>query len=740
MRVELPQIFDGLSGACEAFLRDQPGIQAVRLNPRCRSVVLHYDPDVLRAGDLVSLIEQLPLDQLTTYQPRPPPRQAEDSSVMAWLPLALSSAAVALGALAEASIAPWLVAGAAVPIFMRAFEAITQRGKLNVDVLDAAATAVLAVQGQIQTAAVMVWLVSLGDVIRDLTMQRSRRAIEELFDGRTQFAWVVRDGEKMRVRVEEIRDGDQVVVYPGELIPVDGMVVSGRATVDQQILTGESMPVERDVGDQVFAATVVRDGKLYLSATQVGRETMAAKVVQLVQQAPVRETRIQNYAEQFADRLVPWSFSGAGGAFVLSGDVNRAAALLIVDYGTGIRVAAPTTVLASMTKAARQGILIKGGRHLERLAEVDAIVFDKTGTLTLGTPEVVEVLPYREEEMSTERMVALAAAAQQRFTHPVAEAIVRTAMAQGLSIPERETSEYLIGRGVKATVDGSVVLVGSQRFMTINRVSVRRAGEDLRRINEVAASPVFIAIDGQLVGVLVLADPLRPEAGAIVQALRERGIAEVVMLTGDHPAVAKRVAETLGISRYIAEALPDQKAALVKTLQCEGHTVAVAGDGINDSPALAQADVGIAVRGGAEVARETAHVALLEGNLWKIPQAIDIARESIHLIRQNWNLMFYPNTAAIALSLPGLIGPIGATLISNGSAVLATLNALRPLLDGQSVRSTHSPAAAGPAPRSSVRGFRLTPCQAPRRPERCLSRSLAGHRPPASSPGASRRR
>jgi P-type Cu2+ transporter len=261
MRVDLPQIFDGLSGACEAFLRDQPGVQEVRLNPGCRSMTLNCNPDVLKVDDLVALVDEVDVDQLKTYRPRNPPRQVEDSSSMAWLPLALSSVAVALGVLAEAAIAPWLVAGAAVPIFTRAFEAITQRGKLNVDVLDAAATAVLAVQGQIQTAALMVWLVSLGDVIRELTTQHSRRAFEELFDGRTQFAWFVRVGEKIRVPVEEILDGDQVVVYPGDLIPVDGTVVSGGATVDQKILTGESMPVEKNVGDQVYAATVVRAGR-----------------------------------------------------------------------------------------------------------------------------------------------------------------------------------------------------------------------------------------------------------------------------------------------------------------------------------------------------------------------------------------------------------------------------------------------------------------------------------------------
>jgi heavy metal translocating P-type ATPase len=686
MRLDCPQLFDGLSEACESFLRDQPGIQEVRLNPSCRSVILTYDPARRTEDELVSLMQALSLDQLETYQPQQPLHAVPAAPSVAWQPLALSSAAVAIGVLAESALAPWLLVGAAVPIFTRAIEALFQQGKLNVDVMDAAATTVLALQGQVQTAAVMVWLVSLGHVIRDLTRQQSHRAIEALFDGRTQFAWVVRDGEKMQVRVEAVRAGDEVVVYPGELIPVDGTVVTGTATVDQQILTGESMLVEKSAGDQVYAATVVRDGKLYLTAAKVGAETMAAKVVQLVRDAPVRETRIQNYTEQFADRLVPWSFFGAGLTLVLTGDVNRVASLLIVDYGTGIRVAAPTTVLASMTKAARQGILMKGGRSLERLAAVDAIIFDKTGTLTLGVPEVVEVIPYGQE-FSAAQILALAAAAQQRLAHPVAEAIVRTAKAQETSIPERETSEYTIGLGVEASVEGAVVLVGSRRFMEAKGIAVRRARADLKRLDAAAAAPIFVARDGRLIGLLALADPLRPEAGMVIQALRERGVADIIMLTGDHPAVARKVADVVGITRYIADALPGQKAELVRTLQAEGHTVAVVGDGINDSPALAQADVGIAVRGGVDVARETAHVALLEGNLWKIPQALDIARESIQLIQQNWHLILYPNTAAIALALLGLSGPIGATLISNGSAIVATVNALRPLLDGITITS-----------------------------------------------------
>jgi heavy metal translocating P-type ATPase len=689
MRVQGCEFLGSLSDSFEACLRGQPGIRDVRLNPTCQSLILHYDPALLDADHLVAFVEQLSPDQIRTYRPREHPQPVDERPSITWLPLTLSSAAIGVGALVESSLAPWLLAGAAVPIFSRAFESLTRRGKLNVDVLDAAATTVLVLQGQVHAASLMVWLVSLGDFIRDITMQGSQRAIEGLFDGKIQSAWVLRGESKVRVKVEDVQAGDQIVVYPGELIPVDGTVIAGKATVDQKILTGESMPVGKGEGDHVYATTVVREGKLYLQAANVGEATVAAKVVKLVRDAPIRETRVQNYAEQFADRVVPWSLTGAAGAFLTTGNVNVAAPLLIVDYATGIRVAAPTTVLSSMAKAAGQGILIKGGRYLEQLAQTDAIVFDKTGTLTLGSPEIIDIIAYSENGLYADRILALAAAAQQRLTHPIARAIVQMATARGLRIPERDDSEYLIGLGVEAPVDGSVIHVGSQRFMTLKGISLGRAVADLRRIDEAAAAPIFVAIDGELRGLLVLADPLRAEAGAVIRALRARGIQDIVMLTGDHATVAKQVAEALGITRYIAEALPDHKAGLVRTLQAEGRTVAVVGDGINDSPALAQADVGIAVLGGAEVAQETAHVALLEGNLWKIPQAIDIARESIHLIEQNWQLIFYPNTAAIALSLLGLIGPVGATLISNGSGVLATGNGLRPLLDGRSLRSRH---------------------------------------------------
>jgi Cu2+-exporting ATPase len=679
MRSEDRAVLDDWSDSLEAFLRDRAGVEQVSFNPTCRTVVVTFDAEVVSADDIAARVERVTIEDLRSYRPRRPTPPPEESTDISWLNLGLSSAAVALGVFAESTIAPWFLAGAAVPIFKRAFDAIAGKGKLNVDVLDAAATTVLAVQGQFQTAAVMVWLVSLGDFIRDLTLHRSHRAIEDLFDGKGSLAWVVRDGRKTQIPVEEVQPGDEVVVYPGELVPVDGTVTSGKAMLDQKLLTGESMPVEKGPGDSVFAATAVREGKLYLEVAKVGNETMVAKVIQLVRDAPLRETRVQNYAERFADQLVPWSLLGAGASFVATGTVDRAAALLIIDYGTGIRVAAPTAVLASLTRAARMGILVKGGRYLEQLAEVDAIVFDKTGTLTVGEPEVTEIVPL-SKKFTAERILALAASAEDRLTHPISEAIVRAAKVRELTIPERDSSEYTIGLGVEASVDGMVVTVGCDRFMASKDVATTRAGRDLRRIAEAASTPIFVAIDGTLVGLLVCNDPLRPEAAEVVAALRARGVVEVVMLTGDQPAVAQRVAESVGITRYIADALPQEKSEVVRSLQRQGRRVAVIGDGINDSPALAQADVGIAVRGGADVARETAHVALLQGNLWNIPRVIDLARDSMRLIQQSWTVNVYGNTTAVALSVFGVFGPIGATLVSNGSAILGTLNGLRPLL------------------------------------------------------------
>ena len=704
LRVPAMKTIPGLAEPLQRLLRDQPGVVEVTVNDWCSSVTVICDSSTWTSDRLCVWVQLLNPTEVVSYKSaNESVDQAQATTDEAGDELWYSSAGICLVLLVEplaAPLVPLLLLASALPMLKRAHRSLSEDGKLNVDVLDASATSLLVVQGAFPMAIFMVWLINVADVIRDLTMMRSKKAIEEILGFQNIEAWVVRDGQKIRVSVAEVQLGETVVVYPGERIAVDGTVLSGKALVDQAALTGESLPVEKEEGALVYAATVVREGKLYICAERIGSATEAAQILRLVEAAPTRETKIQNYAVKWANDLVPYSFVGGAIGAVMGGGLPGAAAVLVVDYGTGIRIAAPTTVLSAMTKAIRNGILIKGGRALENLAEVDAVVFDKTGTLTTGHPDVLEVVPVNSS--TVDEVLALAAAAERRLTHPVADAIVRAAEARQVTIPERTTSDYSLGLGVEAIVNDSVVLVGSPRFMTLREVILSPEVQGhISRMQQQAISPLCVIKDGLVIGLLAISDPVRPEARDVVQALRDRGIKHIVMLTGDHTDVARRIAAELGITEFLAEVFPGDKSETVQRLQREGFKVAVVGDGVNDSPMLAYADVGIAVEGGTEAARETAPVVLLHGGLWKVPLAIDIGRETVALIRQNWNIIAIPNTFAAALACIGLLGPIGATLLSNGSAIVATLNGLRPIMEQQPIKVV-SPARQGtkllPAP------------------------------------------
>ena len=703
LRVPAIKTSSGLAEPLERLLRDQPGVADVGVNVWCCSVTVTCDPSIWTSHKLCLWLQLQKAADVASY------KSASESAVQvqaesdAGDELWYSSAGIGLVLLLEplaGPLVPLLLLASALPMLKRAHRSLSEDGKLNVDVLDASATSLLVVQGSFPMAIFMVWLINIADWVRDLTMMRSKKAIEEILGYQNIEAWVVRDGQKVRVIVAEVQLGEMVVVYTGERIAVDGTVLSGKALVDQAALTGESLPVEKEEGSLVYAATVVREGKLYIRAERIGGETEAAQILRLVEAAPARETKIQNYAVKWANDLVPYSFAGGAIGAVMGGGLQGAAAVLIIDYGTGIRIAAPTTVLSAMTKAIRNGILIKGGRPLESLAEVDAVVFDKTGTLTTGSPDILEVVPVNSS--TSDEVLAMAAAAELRLSHPMANAIVRAAEARQLSIPERTASDYSLGLGVEAIVNDSVVLVGSPRFMMLRGLSLSsEVKEHISRMQQQAISPLCVARDGFVIGLLSISDPLRPEAQDVVQALRDRGIKRIVMLTGDHQDVARRIAAELGVTEYLAEVFPGDKSETVQRLQREGYTVAVVGDGVNDSPMLAYADVGIAVEGGTEAARETAPVVLLHGGLWKVPLAIDIGRETVALIRQNWSIISIPNTIALGLACVGLLGPIGATLLSNGSAIVATINGLRPIMEQQShkvVSSSRKSTILLPAP------------------------------------------
>ncbi|MPZ49741.1 MAG: cadmium-translocating P-type ATPase [Dehalococcoidia bacterium] len=652
----------------ESYLRRQDGVIEVRVGAATGSVVVLFDASVLSTADVMAAVRQGQAadSESSGEDPRP--------SVRPLLAGLLSAAAVLLEAPAAVSFG--LLACAAGPLVKRATEALTRERKVTVDVLDLSAVGLLALRGNALAAGLSVALIEAGEYVRSLTSRRSRRAVADLLAGADPYAWVLRGHRKLRLAVSDVQPGDTVVVYSGQLIVVDGVVVAGRGQVDQKSLTGESRQVEKQVGGQVFASTVLSDGKLYIRAEHVGASTRAHRVAQLLQAAPSYDTRATNYARRFADRLVLPTFALSACVYALTGDAGRSVSILLFDFATGIRVSAPTTILATMAAAARRGVIIKGGRAIEQLARADSIIFDKTGTLTFGRPVVTRVVPLAAATLE-EEVLALAAAAEKRLTHPVASAIVRAAEERNLAVPERDDSHFTIGLGVEALVNGSVVHVGDGRFMQQNGVSA------LPHLNGQGAassdSLVLVARDGELLGAIYYADIPRREARDVIARLRQMGFRNLVMVTGDDEDAARPVAAALGLDEVRANVFPEDKAEIVRALQAKGHVVAVIGDGINDSPALAFADVSVSFRGGSDIARETADI-VLEDSLAGLPLAVELSRRAMGLIQQNLAIVALPNVAGMAMAASGAAGPLLSTALNNGSSVAAALNGLRPLL------------------------------------------------------------
>ncbi len=658
----------------------------VRLNSWCASVVIECDVHALSVLDeIIFRLRVIGTSQFPAYAAsEAPPRTGKIWKFASANSLPLNTLCAALCLIESPALLALtlpLMTFAAIPTWRRALLVLREERRLNVDFLDSIAIGISIFQGQFFTGAFILWMISLGDWIRNKTAGRSKRAIADLLEFQSADAWVVRGRKVVRIPAAEVVVGDTVVAYPGELIPVDGEVLSGSAVVDQRTVTGESLPVERSPGNPVYAGTIVRDGRIRLRAVRVGANTTAAQIVHLIEAAPMGETRIQNYAEQFADRLVLPQLVLSAGLYGISGDLNRLLSMLIVDYGTGIRVAAPTSVLASMTHAARLGILIKSGSHMEKLAKLDTILFDKTGTLTTGVLQVLDIVSLNPRKFPERRILALAAAAEARLKHPVSHAIVEKARREGVRVPERSGGESRIGLGVEARVNGFAIHIGNERYFRQTGIHVNGSSNSVRELNRKGCSTLLFAVDGELTGLIPYRDQIRPESLDVIRTLHNRGVRNTVMITGDNGTVARAVAKQLGIREFFSDTLPADKASVVKEFQGKGHVVAMVGDGINDSPALAHADIGIAMKNGADVARESADVVLMEDNLWKLLTAIDISKHAITLVRENYAIIAGLNTLALALAIPrGLVSPNIAALISNGSAILASLNAMRPIL------------------------------------------------------------
>ena len=660
-------------------------VEHVHANPPTGSLtVLYRGPqDKLEAKILVCLEKCFACWRSATTQPLVL-RAVDATDRTASRSLQIATLALPVGLLPFAAATPvfWAcIAYSAWPSLRRAVEVLIRERRLNVDFQDSVSIGLSLLGRQHLAGATMTWLIALGDAIRERTALRSKRAIQGMLSFQDSQCWVVRRKQKIKINVRDVVVGDCVVVYPGELIPVDGTVLKGTAMVDQKNITGESQPVDRALGHEVFASTVIQDGQLYVKTTRCGPQTVVAQIVQAVETAPLGETRAQNYAEKVADRLVAPNLALSGTLYALSGNVERFLSMTIVDFGTGIRVAAPTAILASMTDAARQGILIKSGGIVEKLARIDTVIFDKTGTITRGEPTVTEVISYSPSQFARRRLIALAASAEARLKHPAAHAVTALAKAEGINLLKRRAYRFHVGLGVQARIGEVKLHIGSAKFLQGMGIDLTRAKSDLQRCDEAGQGRLLLAVDEKLVGLMVLADEVRPEMASVIRQLRHRGIRHIMMLTGDNARVASHVAHGLGLSEFISDVMPAEKAEVVHKLKAAGRVVAMVGDGVNDSVALARADVGIAMRHGADIAREAADVVLMEDYMGKLIGAIDISRDAMKLIKQNVGIVTTLNVTALGLSIPpGIVSPAWTALISNGSAILASLNSVRPVM------------------------------------------------------------
>jgi heavy metal translocating P-type ATPase len=678
LRVRYPaQWLEPRCSAIESELKTLPGVRAVHGRPLTGSLRIDYDPYRLAAAAIVDRLDRMTAELKAPPRPGPPGKRRRQRQTLPSAPLlkAIGATSVLVTACCL-PVPPALTAGlllaSSVPAFVKAGAALAARRRLNGDVLEASTLGLLIARRNFTAAAVLTWVRALGELVVARSIVTARTSLSDVVGVPARTVWRRVGDHRESVEVGALHAGDVVVVSAGQRLPVDGTIVRGEAMVNQQTMTGEALPVECLPGDRVFAATTLEHGEIEIQAERVGPDTAVGRIVSAIEAAAVEKPDIQLFAERLADREV-WrtlALAGLGGAFSRSFDA--AMAILVADYGTAARVGIPTAILTSLRRAAREGILVKGPRTLERLARVDTVVFDKTGTLTSGTLHVTRIVSYDRSLDETE-LIRLSAAAEHGFMHPVARAIGRLARERRIVVPPVTATESSLGLGIDVRVGDRRVRIGSRRFIELHHVGLERARSDETAAHAVGASPIFVAVDDRLAGMLELQDQLRDDAPDAVRSLRARKMRNVIMLSGDHPEPSRVIAESLGLRHHYAELLPEDKARLVRELKAEGRVVAMVGDGVNDALALHAADVGIAVPGGAEVAAEAADIVLLSGGLDRVVRALDLARESIVAVRQTLGVAARANLGVVGLASLGWARPLTSILLSHGSTVAAAV-------------------------------------------------------------------
>ena len=555
--------------------------------------------------------------------------------------------------------------------------------KIEVPVLDATAITVSLITKDFSTASSIMFLLGIGELLDEWTHKKSVDDLARSMSLNVSKVWL-RTPENQEILVEssKIEKGDRVVVHMGNVIPFDGEVLDGEAMVNQASLTGESVPVQRTVGNTVFAGTVVEEGEITIRVKEVEGNNRFDQIVTMIEESEKLKSELEGKAEHYADKLVPWTLGATGLTYLLTRNVTKAMSILMVDFCCALKLAMPISVLSAIREASLYNVTVKGGKFLEAVAEADTIVFDKTGTLTKAHPTVVDVVNFNDE-YSSDDMLRVAACLEEHFPHSMAKAVVDAASKKGLSHEEMHTKvEYIVAHGIATSINGKRTVIGSYHFVFEDEKCVVPEGKKpLFESLPLYYSHLYLAIEGKLSAVICIEDPLRDEAAAVVTSLKKAGISKVVMMTGDSERTASVIAKKVGVDEYYAEVLPEDKAAFVEKEKAKGRKVIMIGDGINDSPALSAANVGIAISDGAEIAREIADITVGSDDLYQIVTLKYISNALMKRIRSNYRKIVGFNSGLIALGVAGVLPPTTTALLHNGSTILISVNSMKNLLE-----------------------------------------------------------
>ena len=549
-------------------------------------------------------------------------------------------------------------------------------GKIEVALLDGVAIAVSVLRSDMKTASSVMFLLGIGEILEEWTHKKSVDDLARSMSLNVSKVWTVVDGKEILVDINRVMADDLIVIHMGNVIAFDGVVEEGEGMVNQSSLTGESLPVEKKEGGYVYAGTVLEEGELLIRVKETSGTTKYEKIVTMIEETEKLKSAVESKAEHLADKLVPYTLTGTGLVYLLTRNVTKALSVLMVDFSCALKLAMPITVLSAIREANRHHITVKGGKYLEKIAEADTIIFDKTGTITKAQPVVNEVISFNGE--SPDELLRIAACLEEHFPHSMAKAVVNAAKEKGLIHEENHSKvEYIVAHGISSIVDGKKVIIGSYHFVFEDEGS-EIAEEMKAKFDSLSGeySQLYLAIEGKLAAVICITDPVREEATQVIALLKENGFSQIVMMTGDSERSAATVAKKVGIEEYYSEVLPEDKASFVEKKKAEGRKVVMIGDGVNDSPALSAADVGIAISDGAQIAREIADITIEAENLQELVTLKILSRNMVKRIQKNYHRIVGINSGLIVLGVGGIIQPTTSALLHNTSTLAITMDSM----------------------------------------------------------------